>query len=113
MGDSARVERADLLTQFPEGRFSLIVFSEVGYYFRPVELSRVLDSIERALAPGGTLVACHWRHPVADYPMHGDEVHRRLRERGLPLLVEHVEDDFVLEVYSTDGTSVAGRTGLL
>ena len=113
VGDGVRVERADLLTQFPDGRFSLIVFSEVGYYFRPVELGRVLDAIERALAPGGTLVACHWRHPVADYPLRGDEVHQRLRERGLPLLVEHVEDDFVLEVYSTDGTSVAGRTGLL
>jgi len=113
VGDAARIERADLLDDFPQGRFPLIVFSEVGYYFRPPELSRVLDSIERALAPGGTLVACHWRHPVADYPLRGDEVHERLRERGLPVLAQHVEDDFVLEVFSTDARSVAARTGLL
>lgn len=113
VGDAARIERADLLDEFPDGRFSLVVFSEVGYYFRPPELARVLDAIEGALAPGGTLVACHWRHPVSDYPLSGDEVHDRLRERGLPLLARHLEDDFVLEVYSRDGTSVAGRTGLL
>lgn len=113
VGDDARVERADLLEQFPGGQFSLVVFSEVGYYFQAPELSRVLDSIEHALAPGGTLLACHWRHPVADYPLSGDEVHERLRERGLPLVAQHFEDDFVLEVFSRNGTSVAGRTGLL
>lgn len=113
VGDEVRVERADLLTEFPAGPFSLIVFSEVGYYFRGPELERVLDAIEAALAPGGTLVACHWRHPVADYPLGGDEVHERLRARGLPVLARHLEDDFVLEVFSRDGSSVAARTGLL
>jgi LmbE family N-acetylglucosaminyl deacetylase/SAM-dependent methyltransferase len=111
--ERVRVERADLLTEFPQGRYSLIVFSEVGYYFHLPQLDQVLDSIERALAPGGTLVACHWRHPVVDYPLRGDEVHERLRERGLPRLVRHVEEDFVLEVFSSDPTSVAARTGLL
>jgi len=113
VGEGARVERADLLDEFPPGRFSLVVFSEVGYYFPDRELARVLDAVEAALSPGGTLVACHWRHPVADYPLTGDAVHERLRERGLPLLARHVEDDFVLEVYSSDGSSVATRTGLL
>ena len=57
-------------------------------------------------------LACHWRHPVADYPLTGDEVHGALRERALTLTVEHIERDFVLGVYRADARSVAERTGL-
>ena len=108
----ARVERADVLDAFPEGPFDLIVLSEVGYYFGRDGLERVLDGLEGALAPGGTVVACHWRHPVADYPLTGDEVHEALGRRGFAVLADHREDDFLLEVLSRDGRSVAQRGGL-
>ncbi len=113
LGMRAQVERVDVVESFPTGRFDLIVLSEVGYYFSPVGLARVLDAIEAGLTPGGTLIACHWRHPVADYPLSGDEVHETIRSRGLPLLVSHREADFVLEVFSTDNRSVARREGLV
>lgn len=113
VGDRARVERADLLVAFPEGAFDLIVLSEVGYYFSLPELDRVLTAIGASLAPGGTIVACHWRHPVDDYPLSGDQVHARLRRLDLARLSSHLEEDFVLEVFSRDGSSVARRTGLL
>lgn len=113
VGDSARVERADVLTDFPPGTFELIVLSEVGYYFSAAELERVLDAVEAALDDDGTVLACHWRHPVDDYPLSGDQVHEAIRRRGLPALVAHVEEDFVLEVFSRDPRSVARRTGLL
>jgi hypothetical protein len=60
-------------------------------------------------------VACHWRHPVADYPLSGDEVHELLRRQsGLDLLVEHVEEDFRLDVLVTPpAVSVARREGLV
>lgn len=112
VGGRARVERADILTEFPAGEWDLVLLSEVGYYFSRPELERVLDAIERGLADGGTLLACHWRHPVADYPLGGDEVHARLRARGIPVVVTHIEEDFVLEVFARDGRSVARRTGL-
>jgi LmbE family N-acetylglucosaminyl deacetylase len=112
LGDRAQVGQADVLTAFPSGFFDLVVLSEVGYYFDPADFERVLDSIEVALGDAGTLLACHWRHPVADYPVGGDAVHEAIRRR-LPSLATHTEDDFVLELFSRDTRSVARRTGLL
>lgn len=112
LGDRAQIERADVSTSFPSGQFDLIVLSEVGYYFGD-DLAAVLDAIEAGLAEGGTLVACHWRHPVEDYPRSGDEVHAQIRLRGLAVIASHVEEDFLLEVFSPDPRSVARRTGLL
>jgi LmbE family N-acetylglucosaminyl deacetylase len=112
LGDRARIERADVLVAFPEGSFDLIVLSEVGYYFGRDGLAHVLDSVEAGLAPDGVLLACHWRHPVEDYPLTGDEVHEVLRDRELTLTVEHFERDFVLGVFRRDPRSVAERTGL-
>ena len=112
LGDRARIERMNVLESFPEGVFDLVVLSEVGYYFGRDGLSRVLDTIEAHLAEDGVLLACHWRHPVADYPLSGDEVHDIIQERSLSLTVEHVEKDFVLGVFRRDERSVAERAGL-
>ena len=112
LGERARVEQADVLEAFPGGRYDLIVLSEVGYYFGREGLGRVLDDIEGALTDDGVLLACHWRHPVRDYPLTGDEVHEVIRERALTMTVEHIERDFVLGVFRRDPRSVAERTGL-
>jgi len=112
VGDRATVELRDVVHDFPPGPFDLVVLSEVGYYFGAA-LDRVLDDIDAAIGETGTLVACHWRHPVADYPLAGDEVHQRIRDRGLTMIAIHLEEDFVLEAFSRDPRSVAARTGLL
>ena len=112
LGDRARVERFDVRDGFPAGEYDLIVISEVGYYLTREPLRRFLDAARAALAPDGVLVCCHWRHPVRDYPLRGDEVHDEVRALGLPRLVEHREDDFVLEVFARDPRSVAARSGL-
>jgi SAM-dependent methyltransferase len=44
----------------------LLVLSEVLYYLGADDLAAVLAQLPDAVAPGGTLVAVHWRHPVAD-----------------------------------------------
>jgi len=93
-----------------------VLLSEVGYYFEPDVLRRVLADTTASLADGGTVVLCHWRHGVADYALRGDEVHdiaARSFEGTLTRIARHEELDFVLDVYSADGRSVAGRTGLL
>lgn len=100
----------DVAAAFPDGEFDLIVLSEVGYYLSSDDLARLLDNARSHLSPGGTLLACHWRHPVADYPLSGDEVHAAI---DLPRLVRHEEDDFVLEVFCLEPASVAAREGLL
>lgn len=112
VGTRAIVRTQDALTEFPEGEYDVIVLSEVGYYWGAAGLRRVLERIRWSLAPGGVLVACHWRHPVADYPLDGDEVHEMIAGHGWARVAHHVETDFVLDVFSDDARSVAQREGL-
>lgn len=113
---NVRVQRRVIPGGWPAGEFDLIVLSELLYYFAGDDLPKVLDRATAALGPGGTLLAVHWRHPVADYPRTGDEVHRYLAgQAGLARLVEHCEPDFLADVYlRTDGEplSVAQAGGL-
>jgi len=112
-----RVEQRDIPRQWPSGRFDLIVLSEVLYYFGDHDLEQVLKQAASSLEPDGTLLAVHWRHPVAEYPRTGDDVHQVLAAQpGLARLVRHDEPDFLAEVYiRTEGTpaSVAQATGLV
>lgn len=110
-----RVEQRTLPAKWPTGTFDLVVLSEIGYYLDDAELAVLLVRSIGALTEGGTLVAVHWRHPVADYPRSGDEVHAALADQpGLHRLVRHEEADFLLEVYLRgDARSVAAQTGLL
>lgn len=97
---------------WPAGRYDLVVLSEVGYYLDVAALDRLLDLTERDLDPGGTVLACHWRHPVADYPQTGDQVHAALAR--WPRLSRVQEQDFLLDVLVPGGApSVAAAQGLL
>jgi len=107
---NARFEVMDVATAFPDGPFDLIVLSEVGYYLTHDDLTALLAQVTEHLSEGGVLVACHWRHPVADYPIGGDDVHDAIT---LPRIVRHEEDDFRLEIFSRDTRSVAQREGLV
>jgi hypothetical protein len=74
------------------------VVSEVGYYLAADELSVLWDRIEASLEPGGTLLLCHWRHPVDGWELDGDTVHALARKRpGWKPAGLHRERDFVLE----------------
>ena len=114
---NVRVERRQIPHEWPEGRFDLIVFSEILYYLGDRDLEQALDYGVHALEPDGTLLAVHWRHPVTDYPRSGDDVHRVLAARpGLARLVSHQEEDFLAEVYRrAEGrpVSVARAAGLV
>jgi SAM-dependent methyltransferase len=112
-----RVEQRDIPRQWPSGRFDLIMLSEILYYFGDHDLEQVLKQAAASLEPDGTLLAVHWRHPVAEYPRTGDDVHRVLAAQpGLARGASHEEPDFLAEVYiRTEGTpvSVAQATGLV
>jgi SAM-dependent methyltransferase len=111
------VERRAIPGDWPPGRFGLIVLSEFLYYFAGRDLDQVIDLAVAALRPAGTLLAVHWRHPVAEHPRGGDEVHAALGHRsGLAVLACHTEPDFRAEVFiRTDGepVSVAQAEGLV
>ncbi len=65
--------------QTPGGPFETIVCAEILYYWSPALVREGLGRMERALAPGGTLLAVHWRGRDPRRELNGDDVHRILR----------------------------------
>jgi SAM-dependent methyltransferase len=98
--DHVRVERRTLPAQWPAGPFDLVVCSELLYYFDRPTLEHALPAIAGSLAPGGRLVAVHYRPPSSVDPLTGDAVHALLREH---LALAHVEaqtnDRFRIDVF--------------
>ena len=77
--------------------------SEVLYYLDPDLLADALGPLAGAVAPGGALLAVHWRGPVRHYPQGGDAVHALLRRRApaLGLALAHAEEhpSFLIDRY--------------
>ena len=69
---------ADAARHPPPGRFDLIVFSELGYYFEPAPLERLLRALAAKLDRGGEFMAVHWLGHSRDHLLNGDEVHALL-----------------------------------
>lgn len=76
------VDRRALPDEMPDGPFDLIVASEVLYYWDAALLARGWDALRDALAPGGSLLAVHWRGPVRHDPQGGDAVHDAIGARA-------------------------------
>jgi len=96
--------------QWPDGRFDLIVLSEVGYYCDDIDA--LTSRVTASLTTTGVLLACHWRHSAPEHPRTATEVHAALGHLLKPL-VHHLEDDFLLDVWSSNGESVARADGIL
>ncbi|MCY7315925.1 MAG: nodulation S family protein [Rubrivivax sp.] len=103
---------AQLPHGWPDQRFDLIVLSEVAYYLDAASLDQLAERMSDSLLPQGTLLACHWRAPIAGCAMTGDDVHRRLAH-GLSMtaLCSYRDDDLRLDVWSHGSQSVAEREG--
>ena len=94
------VERRTLPEEMPEGPFDLILASEVLYYFTREEMIAMLYGFETMLAPGGALLAVHWRRETRTYPLQGDEVHELLASHTSLALTESVsEPDYRLDLF--------------
>lgn len=106
------VEQVDIRRGVPEGPFDLVVLSEVGYYLPYEHLVEALRGLDEVLGNHGVLLACHWRRPVAEHVLTGDEVHAAIASRGVPMIAHHLEADFVIDVYSRDACSVAQHEGI-
>lgn len=94
------------------GRFDLVVFSEVGYYFDAGDLETVARRLRATLADEGVLVACHWRQAFDAAPLCGDAVHAALARHFDHGVFAYADDDLLLDAWSMSGTSVAQREGL-
>jgi predicted O-methyltransferase YrrM len=109
--DRVTLARLSLDEAWPAGPFDLLVLSEVAYYLEAETLATVLRRECPRLRPGATIVAAHWRHAVADYPLSGDEAHTVISQTpGLHSLGRYRDSDVVIEVFDNgDGRSVAAR----
>ena len=107
------VTQAWVPQQWPDRRFDLIVLSEFAYYLNADALKALIVKVLASLRPSGTVLACHWRRPIAGCLIDGDGVHALLRER-LPManLVQVIDVDFNLDVWCADPAGVAEDEGL-
>ena len=97
--DHVEVRRADAVEEYPEGRFDLVVVSEVGYFLSPERLRELRRRVEQGLTDDGVVLLCHWRHEIVGWPLDGPAVHDLWRAAtALDVLVEHAEPDFLLTV---------------
>lgn len=84
---------------WPEGRFDLIVVSEVLYYLDDDGLGTALQRAGESLDADGHLIAVHYRPSVDEHSRRGDDVHRVLRAAlGCPT-ASYQETAFVLDVF--------------
>ncbi len=97
---NVRIERRTLPEEMPEGPFDLIIASEILYYFDRTTMLAALKRLEEALAPGGSLLAVHWRRETKTYPLQGDEVHELIRAHTrLVRTREEATPDYRLDLY--------------
>jgi SAM-dependent methyltransferase len=89
-----RFERREIPEEFPDGRFDLIVCSEVLYYLDDAAFEDTLKRLH------GTVLAVHWRHPTRTYPLGGDEVHDRLAARFGPPEYSRATPDYRLDRFA-------------
>lgn len=98
------IVRGEIPAQWPDVAFDLVMLSEIGYYFARVELPAVVAHAAAGLAPGGTLVAVHWRGHSDDHLLHGDEVHAIARhvaaQHRLPRVATYLEAAFRADVWT-------------
>lgn len=112
--DRVTLLRGSLDNPWPTGPFDLVLLSEVCYYLQPATLRQVLDREVSRLAPTATVVAAHWRHAVAEYPMSGDHANDLIgATEGLHHLGGYRDADVVIDVFDNcGGVSVAARTAV-
>ena len=112
--DRVTLVRGSLDDPWPPGPFDLLVLSEVAYYLEEELLAGLLRRECPRLARGATVIAAHWRHEVADYPLTGDRANRIIAATpGLISTGSYRDRDVVIEVFDTQSAaSVAERDGV-
>ncbi len=106
------IERHTVPTDWPRGRFDLIVLSEVGYFLDADAMHILARHCDEALGDEGVLVSCDWCPEFTERVLPTREVHAVLARLGLSLIVRHEESDFLLQIWSRDARSVAEREGI-
>lgn len=97
------VEVGEIPEWWPEGNFDLVVLGEIGYYLSAARLETVCGQVLSSLASGGELLAVHWRPPITNCELTGDEVHATIARSGFESLAHYEEESFLADLYSPAG----------
>ncbi len=81
---------AALSGKTPLAGYDLIIFSEIGYYFRLNQWRSTVSRLALGMDSGATILASHWLGHSDDHRIEGDQVHEILRAEPL-LQLEHEE----------------------
>jgi SAM-dependent methyltransferase len=96
--DQVELRRCRLPEEMPSGPFDTIVCAEILYYWSAALVREGLRRIEAELAPGGTLLAVHWRHPDRRRELTGDDVHTIIdAETRLAPDARYATSDYLLD----------------
>jgi SAM-dependent methyltransferase len=86
--------------EWPDGEFDLVVFGEIGYYLSPGDLAESAQRAAACLVGPAHLLAVHWRPPIDNCALTGDEVHCVLLETpGLAPIGRYEEECFLAELF--------------
>ena len=116
-GSRVRWERRRVPAEWPHGTYDTVVLSEVGYFLTAPQWRRTVEHALRDTAgSAGAVLLVHWRHPVAGWPLDGEQVHRTAREVaqacGFRVATTVVDDDFLLDLLTPDQVpSIATNEG--
>ncbi|MGZ8177736.1 SAM-dependent methyltransferase [Williamsia sp. SKLECPSW1] len=112
-GDRVRVEVGDIRRWRSTASHDLVVVSEVLYYLDRDDLAQVTSWVRELRDAGATIVAVHFRHPVPEHVLSGDEVHESLRSVLGGPMAAYGDPDVLVDVFAApDELSVAVEDGL-
>lgn len=96
----ARTERRRLPTQWPEGRFDLIVLNNACSYLDANDTRRLIMRARMALTAHGTLIACHRRDMDDGRLQSGEAIHHHLQS-GLssPRILQYCDADLLIDAW--------------
>lgn len=99
------VRRESLPEQWPAlsstaPAFELIVLAELCYYLDPMQLTETAALAVASLAPGGHLLACHWKKEFSDRMQATRGMHQLIDRNGrLQRRACYEDEDFLLDLW--------------
>lgn len=110
---NVEVRKAWVPEEWPQDKFDLIVLSEFLFYLKPQTVQNIAFKAQTTLLPGGVILACHWRHPVAQCVLTGEQVHQQLNDCiALTRQCQVMEPDLMIDVWR-EGSSIGAIEGLV
>jgi hypothetical protein len=103
---NVQIDVREIPGQWLESLFDLVVMSEFLGSVGDEAIEQTAATTKRQ--PDGAIVLCNWRHPMQTGDTPADHVQRVFGDAlQLPRVVPHEEADFLIEVWTPSGESVA------